>query len=218
MNAKVFKQMAHTMRMLADAVCFRWTGAELCISQLSQNEAVMSFISVPSTRLPACVSVDTENLYKLAKGLRKDDVLELASTDRHFVLNASNKSGSRTYKLPLVDSVPLCKPDLSREYLCFASFDSIAFYRACRDVAYTHRSVELHTKGEKIQLKAGTEELNLNITLKGEGELEECSFTLSSDQLLHIARFSHTSSVVKLFACLGKPLVIAYDDSLFALK
>jgi len=218
MNSKLLKQTAQTMRMLSDRVCFQWTGDEMLITLLSQNGQVMAFLHVASADEPALACVSTEHLYRISKGVRKDDTLSLSATETHLVMRVDNIGGSRTYRLPVVEPSLLKKPDVAALFpQGSCEMNAMCIYRAARDLAATNAHVRLHASEGMLRMDAGDSE-ELTVCLHGTGTLGDADILVSSDQLLQIARFASVSPTVCVYTEKGKPIVFVYGSCFFALK
>jgi len=218
MNSKLLKQAAQTMRMLSDSVCFQWTGEEMLITLLSQNGQVMAFLNVPSIGATAIACVSTEQLYRVSKGIRKDDTLSLSATETHLVMRVDNIGGSRTYRLPVVEPSLLKKPDLA---VLFShgncEMNAMCFYRAARDLAATNAHVRLRASQGVLRMDAGDSD-ELSVCLHGTGTLGDADVLVSSDQLLQIARFASVAPTVCVYTGNGRPIMFVYGSCFFALK
>ena len=214
MDTQLFKQTAQTMRTLSDRICFRWRPNELNITQVSLNGKTLAHISTPSTQAPSHISVDADQVYRVSKGIRKDDVITIA-------IQVANKGGTRMYELSALESHLIAKPNLDSTFHAHAVFDAVGFYRAARDLASTHPNVRISTHGASLSMQSPAEASpKLSVTLNAmEGELTPTELLLSSDQLQHIARFSSLHKTVTVRSRPNAPLVLTFGpDALFALK
>jgi hypothetical protein len=221
MDTQLFKQTAQTMRTLSDRICFRWRSNELNITQVSLNGKTLAHISTPSTQAPSHISVDAEQVYRVSKGIRKDDAIAIQHEDEHLSIQVTNKGGTRIYELSALESHLIAKPNLDSTFHAHAVFDAVGFYRAARELASTHPNVRISTNGPTLSMQSPAEASpKLSVTLNAiEGELTPTELLLSSDQLQHIARFSSLHKTITVRSRPHAPLVLTFGpDALFALK